>query len=278
MFLNVDPLAEQFPGWTPYHYVHNNPINLIDPTGMSAQGPQDPPEEKSEGTVNGGTLNEIVINVVGKVSQFANGVGDGFRGGWNDTKGFVRSLGTEEGWLNIARSSEVMLSPSLNSEGNSYVQNERQQIYNTASSTVSNLDQLSSYQWGYGVGYASEKVAEGLITRRFANPTTADGFLFGGVTVKAPFNIPVQRFGNMYFGKPDFWGAKIGTNSFTNRTFAAIRPEWNSLSQYTTGFIPKGTPVKFGLIGPQSGLYPGGSMQFVVPSKNVINQTSKIVK
>lgn len=26
-------------GWTPYHYVHQNPINLIDPTGMSAEPP-----------------------------------------------------------------------------------------------------------------------------------------------------------------------------------------------------------------------------------------------
>src|SRR5690606_5692095 len=33
----VDPLAEEFVGWTPYHYVHQNPINLIDPTGMSAE-------------------------------------------------------------------------------------------------------------------------------------------------------------------------------------------------------------------------------------------------
>ncbi|WP_413513501.1 hypothetical protein [Myroides odoratus] len=37
--MSVDPLAEQFPGWNPYHYVHNNPINLIDPTGMSAEPP-----------------------------------------------------------------------------------------------------------------------------------------------------------------------------------------------------------------------------------------------
>jgi len=36
IFLSVDPLAEDFPGWTPYHYVHNNPINMVDPTGMSA--------------------------------------------------------------------------------------------------------------------------------------------------------------------------------------------------------------------------------------------------
>ncbi len=33
---SVDPLASDFPSWTPYHFVHNNPIVLIDPTGMSA--------------------------------------------------------------------------------------------------------------------------------------------------------------------------------------------------------------------------------------------------
>lgn len=37
-WMNVDPLAEKYPSWTPYHYVHNNPMNLIDPTGMEAEG------------------------------------------------------------------------------------------------------------------------------------------------------------------------------------------------------------------------------------------------
>ena len=34
--MSVDPLADVFSGWSPYHYVHNNPIILTDPTGMSA--------------------------------------------------------------------------------------------------------------------------------------------------------------------------------------------------------------------------------------------------
>ena len=38
-FLSVDPLADhpQNLGWNPYHYTHNNPINMIDPTGMKAE-------------------------------------------------------------------------------------------------------------------------------------------------------------------------------------------------------------------------------------------------
>lgn len=36
-WLSPDPLAEEFPEWNPYHYVHNNPINMIDPTGLAAE-------------------------------------------------------------------------------------------------------------------------------------------------------------------------------------------------------------------------------------------------
>jgi hypothetical protein len=31
----VDPLADEFPAWSGYHYVRNNPLALTDPTGMT---------------------------------------------------------------------------------------------------------------------------------------------------------------------------------------------------------------------------------------------------
>ena len=39
VWLSVDPLAGEFPHLTPYAYVENNSVNLIDPTGMSAEPP-----------------------------------------------------------------------------------------------------------------------------------------------------------------------------------------------------------------------------------------------
>lgn len=33
-FMSTDPHAASYPGWSPYHYVANNPVSITDPTGM----------------------------------------------------------------------------------------------------------------------------------------------------------------------------------------------------------------------------------------------------
>ncbi len=34
-WLQVDPLADKYPGWSPYNYTLNNPINNFDPDGKN---------------------------------------------------------------------------------------------------------------------------------------------------------------------------------------------------------------------------------------------------
>ena len=36
-WISPDPLAEEFPDWSPYNYVMNNPIRMIDPTGLAPE-------------------------------------------------------------------------------------------------------------------------------------------------------------------------------------------------------------------------------------------------
>lgn len=36
VWLSVDPLAEKYPHLTPYNFLENNPVNMVDPTGMGS--------------------------------------------------------------------------------------------------------------------------------------------------------------------------------------------------------------------------------------------------
>ncbi|MFV0555448.1 MAG: RHS repeat domain-containing protein [Mangrovibacterium sp.] len=64
----VDPLTEEYPSWSPYHYCHNNPISLIDPTGMAATKYED---EEGNLLLNTNDGSEDVVTVSNdKVEDF----------------------------------------------------------------------------------------------------------------------------------------------------------------------------------------------------------------
>ncbi len=93
LFISVDQKSEDYPGWMPYHYVHQNPINMVDPTGMSAE----PPTEYK--TASGKTLlktndgsNDVITvpdAMVGDFKQYNASYQNGNQGlydsqSWND--------------------------------------------------------------------------------------------------------------------------------------------------------------------------------------------------
>ena len=113
IWLEVDPLAGDFPSFSPYNFVEGNPINLIDPSGKSATCPTCPdgPEfeqahksifdytynpETGKATMNdltnGPTLPEVTVTGESGVSEGgAQGNGSGIGNG--DSEGGAQGGG-----------------------------------------------------------------------------------------------------------------------------------------------------------------------------------------
>lgn len=104
----VDPLAEQFVGWTPYHYVHQNPINLIDPTGMSAELYDDPPE-------NGTFVNGDVHTDSDGSWTYQNGV-------WYDNSGQENNFLQEITIETVSSDATVNVFTETDGVGHTYIQ------------------------------------------------------------------------------------------------------------------------------------------------------------
>ena len=281
----VDPLADTHPEMTPYRYSFNNPINATDPTGLL------------EDWVYNTESNSVYWNdnATSQATAGANETYLGKSGTYTTESGSTTLLNPNGSHINnsllgglgivnnldpliqAGKDGPLMSALAFGHDDGSYIRETPNS--NSPEVAMGNPSGQLAVAGLYGLQGGTAEIATskalGVIGKI---ATTSDGFLFGSINIKAPFNIPAQRFGNMSIGKSDFWGAKVGTSELINRTAVAIKPEWNSLTQYTTGIIPKGTSIQVGIVGPQAGgFYTGGSIQMITNSKSVVNQTTKMI-
>jgi RHS repeat-associated protein len=181
-WLTTDPKGEFH---SPYLAMGNNPLSKVDPDGGHTEDWYFNESTKElEWHVGSGFKEGLTwvggddspnnwlsfaskaLGGDGHVPSIGHGSLDGIQGGIQSTIDFFKSLGTEEGWLNLIRGTEIILSPAIDAKGNSYVTEERQDVIDNASFVINKLDEFPSYAYGYGLGYGVVKIGEFILTRK----------------------------------------------------------------------------------------------------------------
>jgi len=105
-FLSVDPLASDYPEWSPYSYVHNNPLIHTDPTGMS------PDTLKVGYVMSGPGMYHLNIIDVDNDTGEENVIVEGFPA--NEISDPMKIL--KDGWGNLVRNEQTDPSSIENKE------------------------------------------------------------------------------------------------------------------------------------------------------------------
>ncbi|MEM9859238.1 MAG: DUF6443 domain-containing protein [Bacteroidota bacterium] len=192
--------------WNPYHYTYNNPTRYTDPTGLKTKGDCEGDvnclddvekeeerkaemyagiiEKKGKNKPGSGRLTgplEIDLNSLSGMAAlsgvgirtrtpkgntsassggFGNGFIDGFGAGFESTVDFFKSLGTKDGWQSLGQGiwSMSLVNPDY-WKGLS-------QTPEALANDINKIPTLTAYDWGYGIGFGSEKTLELILTRK----------------------------------------------------------------------------------------------------------------
>jgi RHS repeat-associated protein len=281
----VDPKTDAQESWSPYHFSYDNPIRYNDPKGDCPPG--FPCSDLFRAAVS-----DAVAHPDG-IGAHALGVGMGLG---NSAGGLVNAVThpgeTLQGLGNLAVASfagnpaaAMQIDNHLGTNSYGTMMGLSQAVANGANNLVNGngiqrgtvLGEIGGAILGSkGVGLGL-KLGGNALSIGLRSVTTSDGFLFGSMSIKAPFNIPVQRFGAMSIGGQSAFGLRTGSSVFSARAFNAILPRWNNLTNYTTGIIPRGTSIRIGITAPQGLRFPGGLPQINVRPRLVTNQSTTLL-
>jgi RHS repeat-associated protein len=136
-FLQIDPKIESAEAWSPYSTMLDDPIKNIDPLGDS--------------TIPG--------------AGFWRNAWEGLKDGAKSTGQFISSLGTTEGWKNLAVSFEAsMMTVPVSAEGVVT----KTQMVNNAEAAIQNIPNMTKDDWGHALGFGVEKVGEAVVLSKGA--------------------------------------------------------------------------------------------------------------
>jgi len=226
-WFSPDPLSDEFTSWTPYHFVHNNPINLIDPDGRAAVDPGDYYDKNNNYLGNDGIDDNKVYQVTGSSKFSINDFKDGGKY-HNNQAGFNKNNGdgfsvNYVGDVTQTKMTFTGLANSKNTKQADGQLNLIQEVSNGKEYTKASFDAVGG-PWGNGSPENGSYLVNSLLDRGpngwYNKGMTKDGIGFS-LNVDPQFKtgrslLRIHPDGGKYFGTQGCIGLTCGKGSLNN--------------------------------------------------------------